>query len=159
MTANVIVRTAVEADHPKLAALRWVWSPPPEPQTPELLSDFTEWLTAWMTAHRDDVVCKIAVVGEQLVGMAWLAVYERIPNPGQSRRITGDVQSVFVLRAHRGHGIGRLLMSELCAAADELGIPSVSVRSSPAAAAFYERLGFARSPLFLERSRPASSDA
>jgi GNAT superfamily N-acetyltransferase len=157
MDAEVVVRTADERDVDRLAALRWVWALPGEPVAPEPLRDFTSWLADWMTAHRDDVLCKIAVADGELVGMAWLAIYERVPNPDDRRRRTGDVQSVFVLPPFRGRGIGRRLMSELCAAADGLGIPTVTVRSSAAAMPFYERLGFTRSQFNVERQSPRSS--
>src|SRR5687768_2933631 len=97
MESGFVVRSADERDIDQLAALRWVWALPNEPAEPEPLRDFTVWLADWMTAHRDDVLCKIAVAGGELVGMAWLAIYERVPNPNQRRRRTGDVQSVFVL--------------------------------------------------------------
>ncbi|MFC0681480.1 GNAT family N-acetyltransferase [Lysobacter korlensis] len=155
MHPHVVVRTAEERDIGELAALRWVWSPPAQPDDREALRDFTEWLADWMTAHRDDVLCKIAVADGRLIGMAWLAIYERVPNPDDRRRRTGDVQSVFVLPRFRGRGVGRRLMSELCAAADDLGIPTVTVRSSASAMPFYERLGFTPSEFDVERHRPA----
>ena len=152
MHRDVVVRTAEERDIEDLAALRWVWSPPRDPGSPGALQEFTEWLADWMTAHRNDVVCKIAIADGRLIGMAWLAIYERIPNPDDRPRRTGDVQSVFVLPEFRGHGIGRRLMTELCAAADDLRIPTVTVRSSAAAMPFYERLGFVRSEHDLSRT-------
>jgi GNAT superfamily N-acetyltransferase len=157
MESGVLVRTADEHDIDQLAALRWVWALPGEPAEPEPLRDFTAWLADWMTAHRDDVLCKIAVADGELVGMAWLAIYERVPNPNDRPRRTGDVQSVFVLPPFRGRGIGRRLMSALCAAADELGIPTVTVRSSATAMPFYERLGFTRSEFNVERQAPRSA--
>jgi GNAT superfamily N-acetyltransferase len=156
MHPDVVVRTAEEGDIDDLAALRWVWSPPKDPTRPGALRDFTDWLADWMTAHRNDIVCKIAVADGHLVGMAWLAIYERVPNPDDRPRRTGDVQSVFVLPEFRGRGIGRRLMTELCGAADELGIPTVTVRSSAAAMPFYERLGFTRSEFNVERQAPGA---
>ena len=156
MSSNVVVRMAEERDVGALAGLRWVWSPPAEPDTPGSRRDYAEWLGNWMTAHRDDVLCAVAVLDGRLVGMAWLAIYERVPNPGARRRRTGDVQSVFVLEEHRGLGIGRHLITLLCAAADELGLPSITVWSSVAAREFYERLGFSSPELLLERRIPAT---
>ena len=149
MTSNLVIRTAEERDIDDVAALRRVWAPPADPDQPA--AEFAAFLSDWMTAHRDDILCKIAVLDGRLIGMAWLALYERVPNPDDRNRRTGDLQSVFVLPEHRGRGIGTQLVSAVCRAADELGIRSVTVWSSAAASALYSRLGFARRDLLLER--------
>ena len=154
MTSNVVVRMAEQSDLTDLAALRWVWSPPADPDDREALRQFTEFLAGWMTTHRDDVLCALGLAEGRLIGMAWLAIYERVPNPGNRQRRTGDLQSVFVLPQHRGQGTGRRLVSRLCAAADDLGITSITVRSNATAQEFYQRLGFARPELLLERQTP-----
>jgi N-acetylglutamate synthase-like GNAT family acetyltransferase len=48
-------------------------------------------------------------------------------------------------------GIGEQLVRTLCAAADELGIPRLTVHSSHRAVALYERVGFEHSGVLLQR--------
>jgi GNAT superfamily N-acetyltransferase len=52
------------------------------------------------------------------------------------------VRAVFVAPDAQAHGIGRLLMAEVERTARERNIPSLTVRSSVTAEAFYARLGF-----------------
>ena len=83
--------------------------------------------------------------------MAWLIIFERVPDIRDQRRRTGDLQSVFVRPAFRGAGVGRQLISGLVAFADELGIPRVTVSANSRAASLYESQGFVATPTLLER--------
>jgi GNAT superfamily N-acetyltransferase len=116
---------------------------------------YADALSSWMDRMGDRVICRIAVLGGGLVGMGWLVVSERVPDFGDRKRRTGDVQSMYVVPAKRGHGIGRALLDALCAAADERGLPRVTVRSSPRAVPLYESAGFATGPTLLDRDRPS----
>lgn len=107
-----------------------------------------------MAERGDASVCKLAVLEGELVGMAWLAVFDRVPNPGALHRLSGDVQSVFVVPEHRGRGLGRRLMEAICDTADDLGIRKLTVDANDAALPFYHRLGFTHSHVLLQRERP-----
>jgi GNAT superfamily N-acetyltransferase len=157
MSTGVVVRTAAAADLPALAVLRWRWARPGEPVQPDVLRDFRALLGDWMARQGEASVCKIAVLGEELVGMAWLAVFDRVPNPGDEHRLSGDVQSVFVIPEHRGLGIGRQLVEAVCRAADDLGIRKLTVDSGDEAVPFYQHLGFSRSDRLLVREVPLPS--
>lgn len=142
MAPDLVVRSATPDDAPALAALRWRWAVPDRtPRDAEAL-EFAEALRRWMEEHGERSVCQIAVLEGEPVGMAWLAVFERAPNPGDLVRRSGDVQSVFVLPEHQGSGIGRRLMEAICAAADSLGVRKLTLDARDAAVPFYERLGF-----------------
>jgi GNAT superfamily N-acetyltransferase len=154
MSSDIVVRTATPADMSDLAALRWRWALPEKTAQPAALRDFSSALEQWMTLQREVSVCKIALLDAELVGMAWLAVFDRVPNPDDLRRRSGDVQSVFVVPEHRGLGIGRRLMAAICEAADNLGIRKLTVDSNDEAFPFYEHIGFTRSDLLLQRERP-----
>jgi GNAT superfamily N-acetyltransferase len=148
---SVAIETATIAHLPRLAVLRWRWARPDETATPAALREFGSALGDWMTRQGDASIGKLAVLDSELVGMAWLAVFDRVPNPGDLNRRSGDVQSVFVVPEHRGHGIGRLLMEAICETADGLGIRKLTVDSSAAAVPFYQRFGFTLNDQLLQR--------
>jgi GNAT superfamily N-acetyltransferase len=154
MSSDIAVRTATPADISALATLRWRWAPPEKTAQPDALRDFSSALEQWMTLQREVSVCKIALLDAELVGMAWLAVFDRVPNPDDLRRRSGDVQSVFGVPEHRGLGIGRRLMEAICETADNLGIKKLTVDSNDKAVPFYEHIGFTRPGLLLQRERP-----
>jgi GNAT superfamily N-acetyltransferase len=115
---------------------------------------YADELSAWMDRMGERVLCRVAIMGDQLVGMAWLAVFERVPDFGDRRRKTGDLQSVYVVPGKRGHGIGLALIGALCTEADQRGIVRVTVRSSTPGIALYEAAGFRTGPTLLDRVRP-----
>ena len=104
-----------------------------------------------MLERGEQSVCMVASVGGQVVGMAWLAVFHRAPNTGDLVRLSGDVQSVFVLPSHRGRGIGQAMMQALVDEADARGIRRVTVSSSSKARPVYERVGFRVPERLLQR--------
>ena len=83
--------------------------------------------------------------------MAWLAVFDRVPNPDSFVRLSGDIQSVYVVPEQRGLGVATRMVEMLVEIADARGIASISADSSEQALAFYHRLGFRRSLLLLQR--------
>lgn len=146
------IRFATADDADALGALRHVWSPPEgPPASTASRNEFAAHLGQWMRARADNLVCVVAEADAELVGMAWLVIFERVPNPGQRRRLNGDVQSVFVDPEYRGHGLGYRLVRSLCEAADTRGLVKVTVHSSEKALTLYERLGFRVSGRLLER--------
>lgn len=90
--------------------------------------------------------------------MAWLALVPRVPRPGRIGRLSADVQSVFVVPAHRGRGIGAALVEAVTQHALQLGAAHVTVHSSEGAVPLYERLGFTSSRLLLQAPAPALVD-
>jgi GNAT superfamily N-acetyltransferase len=111
-------------------------------------------LAAWMDRMGDRVVCRVAAVGDDLVGMCWLVLYERMPDFEARKGKGGIVQSLYVLPSKRGRGIGIALVQALCAVADERGIPRVSVRAT-GGTAVWEAAGFRGSARLLDREGPA----
>ncbi|MFC5264736.1 GNAT family N-acetyltransferase [Kribbella qitaiheensis] len=151
---SAVIRTATPGDLPALTALRWRWARSERVARPDELREFGSALGQWMEERGDTSVCKLADLEGELVGMAWLAVFDRVPNPGDLHRLSGDVQSVFVVPEHRGRGLGRRLMEAICQTADDLGIRKLTVDANDAALPFYDRLGFTRSRVLLQRERP-----
>jgi GNAT superfamily N-acetyltransferase len=115
---------------------------------------YADQLSAWMDRMGDRMLCRVAVIGEDLIGMAWLVVFERVPDFGEVKRKTGDLQSVYVVPGKRGHGVGLALVSSLCAEADRRGVARLSVHSSSPGIALYEAAGFQRAATLLFRDAP-----
>lgn len=151
MPSEPVIRVATPDDAPALAMLRWRWAVPDRSPSEDEAREFAGALRRWMEQRGEQSVCQVAVLEGELVGMAWLAVFERAPNPGDVVRRSGDVQSVFVLPEHQGTGIGRRLMVAVCAAADRLGVRKVTLDAREAAVPFYERLGFSTRNHLMQR--------
>ncbi|MFD2023989.1 GNAT family N-acetyltransferase [Promicromonospora aerolata] len=151
MPTDLVIRTATPDDARALSALRWRWAVPDRPPSAAEAQEFAGALRQWMEERGDRSVCTIAVLDAELVGMAWLAVFERAPNPGDLVRRSGDVQSVFVLPEHQGRGIGRRLMEAVCATADALGVRKLTLDARETAVPFYERLGFSARNTLMQR--------
>jgi GNAT superfamily N-acetyltransferase len=119
---------------------------------------YADELSAWMDRMGDRMVCRVAVIGDDLVGMGWLVVFERVPDFGDRRRKTGDLQSVYVMPGKRGHGIGLALIDALCAEADRRGVARLTVHSSTPGIALYEAAGFRTGPTLLDRAAQPSPE-
>lgn len=154
MTSRVRVREAVSADVESLAELKEEWAALPTSPTSAERADFTAALGKWMETHGSSVICYVAELDADLVGMAWLVIFERVPDIHHHQRRTGDIQSVYVQPDHRGSGIGSRLIAALVSAADELQIPRVTVSANSRAATLYEAHGFTATPTLLERRAP-----
>jgi GNAT superfamily N-acetyltransferase len=95
-----------------------------------------------MAEHHATHVPFLVEVGGSSVGMAWLVIIERIPGPENWKRLSGFLQSVYVLPEHRNDGLGSVLMERLIDAARREGLEYLSVHPSPRSFPFYRRLGF-----------------
>lgn len=115
---------------------------------------YADELSAWMDRMGDRMLCRVAVMGDMLVGMGWLVVFERVPDFGDRRRKTGDLQSVYVTPGKRGHGIGLALVEALCAEADRRGVARLTVHASTPAIELYEAAGFHTGATLLDRRNP-----
>jgi GNAT superfamily N-acetyltransferase len=148
------ISIASDADAADLALLKAHWMRPHDAAlVPDeaALRSFAPVLASWMRERGDQSLCVIARVHGQPVGMAWLAIYHRVPNIGDVERRSGDVQSVLVLPGFRGRGIGHAMMQVLVDEADRRGIRQLSVSTTPMARRTYEGVGFRGDPRLLER--------
>ena len=144
-------------DAGELARLLWLNSSPAERE--QSTGSFEADLAGWWAEHARSHIPFIARdPGPDVVGMAWLAVVPRVPRPGRLARLSADIQSVFVLPAQRGRGIGTALVRAVTDHAVRLGAAHVTVHSSEGAVTLYERLGFTSSPLLLQTPAPALVD-
>lgn len=148
---NVDIRRATVGDAHGLACLKIEWAElEPLPSAAEV-HEFADALSAWIVRQSDSLVVEVAVAGGQVVGMAWMVLFERTPDFADRRRLTADIQSVYVSPPHRNRGIGRRLVDALCDAADARGVARILVTASARSVPLYGRSGFENSPLLLER--------
>lgn len=153
----VTVRPASDADAAALGGLRWRRATQDHGHQGDNLDEFVATLAGWMRAHPGHRAF-VAEAGGEVVGMAWLAVLDRVPTANKYSRRGGDVQSVFVLPELRDHGIGARLMSAVLDEARRLGLEHVTVHSSARAVPFYRRNGWAHDPETLNWSSAGPPD-
>lgn len=145
---DVTVRRASDVDAPALAGLRWRRATQERGYQGDNLDEFVATLGDWMRGHPEHRAFVAEAAGE-VVGMAWLAVVDRVPTANKYARRGGDVQSVFVVPELRDRRVGALLMSAVLNEARRLGLEHVTVHSSPRAVPFYERNGWGHDPEWL----------
>jgi GNAT superfamily N-acetyltransferase len=145
---DVTVRRATDADAPDLARLRWQRATRERGHQGENLEEFVATLGAWMRGHPEHRAFVAEATGD-VVGMAWLAVLDRVPTANKYARRCGDVQSVFVVPERRDRRVGALLMSAVLDEARRLKLEHVTVHSSSRAVRFYERNGWVHDPEWL----------
>lgn len=148
----VRIREPGDADLEGLADLKIAWSGTTRVPRRDRAA-FREDLAAWLRRMGEAATCRVAADDGAVVGMAWLVVFERVPDLGDRQRRTADIQSVFVLPGYRGCGIVRAMVDALLAEVDRRGVPRTTVHSSLGAVGLYERAGFGASARLLERRR------
>ena len=96
--------------------------------------------TSLFLAHRNGIA----------IGMAWLALVDRVPGPEYFTRRSAYVQSVYVLPGERSEGVGTALMKAVLDHARHLSLDYVAVHPSERTFALYRRLGFTETDRVLE---------
>ncbi|MGW5668923.1 N-acetyltransferase family protein [Micromonospora sp. NPDC003776] len=139
---HVTVRKASEADAPALGGLRWRRLAEERGYTGTDRVDFLARFASWMADHVSTHLPFVAEVSDEVVGMAWLMVGDRVPTPERRLRRSGDVQSVYVVPELRDSGIGAALLEAVLVEARSLDLKHVTVHSSERAVRFYQRVGF-----------------
>ncbi|KQR54516.1 acetyltransferase [Leifsonia sp. Leaf336] len=139
--AVVEVRPARPAEWIAVGGLRWdsnrEFGGAPEDTRESFAARFAAW-----AAGRRSHECFVAVEGDRVLGMAWLAIVDRVPSARLFERASGDLQCAYVVPDRRDDGIGGRLIDAVLARAAELGLERVTVHSSPRAVPVYERHGF-----------------
>jgi GNAT superfamily N-acetyltransferase len=140
----VTIRRAGLDDAKALARLRWLWRTVERGEHGLSEAEFEAAFTRWWSTRPTGHVAYIAERTGEAVGMAWLAVFDRMPQPRQLERLAGNVQSVFVLEEYRNRGTGRALVDAVIREAKSRGLGYLIVHPSMRAYPLYERLGFAQ---------------
>jgi GNAT superfamily N-acetyltransferase len=152
-----VVRGSRPVDLPAVARLRWTWAHERGSTSPLTRAEFEAAFIEWSLAHTAAHHCVVAAQNDELIGMAWLAVLDRVPNARNLERRSGDLQAVYVLPERRGHGIGTRLVDHLILRSYELGLERVTVHSSERATDVYLRSGFTTSRQLLLHHLPGAS--
>lgn len=147
---DIAIRAARDDELPLLADMRWRWvvdrGDRPTIAREEFVDSFVTWARAHAQGHRPLVMLR----GDDVIGMAWLAIQPRVPAPHATARAVGDLQCVYVVPEHRASGHGDRMIGAVLELADELDLEWVTVHSSERAVTAYERRGFAVSPRLLQ---------
>jgi GNAT superfamily N-acetyltransferase len=146
---NSVIRIAVTADGPALAALRRTWTAEDHGEVED--ERFEARFLDWYERESARRITWLAEVSGEPVGMMNLALFERMPRPGRVVGIWGYLANAFVLEPYRNNGIGGLLLNALLDHADAHGYVRVVLRASQPAIPFYLRAGFTADGDFLIR--------
>jgi GNAT superfamily N-acetyltransferase len=139
---QIIVRKAAAADAATLAGFRLEALAEGGGDAATNGDGFVESFAAWVCDHLATHLGFVAEMGDDVVGMAWMMVAERVPSPERQCRRLGDVQSVYVMPPLRGRGIGTALLEAVLAEAARLGLEHVTVHANDRALRLYQRAGF-----------------
>jgi GNAT superfamily N-acetyltransferase len=146
---DITIRPAEPAELDTVAGLRWQWVLENDGETVTTREEFVRHFVDWARENAGSHRCMVVVRDDTIIGMAWLAVLQRVPSPRALRRASGDLQCVYVVPGARDGGVGGRLVDAVLARARELGLERVTVHSSPRAIPAYARRGFASSPRLL----------
>ncbi|GAA2067311.1 GNAT family N-acetyltransferase [Leifsonia soli] len=138
---DIEVRPALPEEWAAVGGLRWDYLQELEGEADASRDSFAAQFAAWAATHTSHQ-CFVAVSPGRVLGMAWLAVTDRVPSARKFERASGDLQCAYVAPDQRNRGIGGQLIEAVLARAAELGLERVTVHSSPRAVAVYERHGF-----------------
>ncbi len=150
LTHPVSIRQADDRDVPALAALRRLWS---EEQDGRTLGDdtFEDQFAQWYATESARRVTFLAQINSNAVGMVNLAIFERMPRPGQPASRWGYLGNAFVLPAHRNQGIGTSLLDALIAHAQGTGCVRIVLSPTDRSLPFYRQAKFGPATMLLAR--------
>lgn len=138
---DACARRGGPSDADALARLRWIWRAVERNEVGDP-NRFREDFATWISQHERTHVPYLVEVDGYAVGMAWLAIIERIPGPEIWKRLSGHIQSVYVTAEQREGGLGSLLIGQLIEDARREGVDYLFVHPSPRSFPFYRRRGF-----------------
>ena len=147
---SLLLRVAGVSDVEHLARLRYQWRAGERGESGLDEPSFERSLRSWMEDHSASHIPFLALRNGGAIGMAWLALVDRVPGPEHFTRRSAYVQSVFVISPERSNGIGTSLMELVLAHARELFLDYVAVHPSGRSLPLYQRLGFRDTDRVLE---------
>ena len=133
-----------------MATLRWEWLAENGSADLGEREDFVRHFVTWARENAGSHRCTVLARDDRVIGMAWLAVVQRVPTPRAPRRASGDLQCVYVVPEARDGGLGGRLIQAVLDGARELGLERVTVHSTTRAIPAYARSGFQGSPRLLQ---------
>jgi GNAT superfamily N-acetyltransferase len=150
--ADIVIRRAGDADLTAITALRSEWTLEWDGAAAD--PGFARRFAEWFERESERRITWLAEVDGRAVGMMNLAVFDRMPRPGEPPSSWGYLANAFVLPAYRDRGIGGKLLGALLGYADAHRFARVVLSPSQRAIPFYERAGFAPANSLLLRALP-----
>lgn len=148
--AAIDIRRARDTELEATVRLRWRWTLERGIEAAVAEAQYVARTAQWARDHATSHLPHVAVASDgEIVGMAWLALTERVPTVTSSDRWSGDLQSCYVLPSHRGAGIGGRLVDAVLATASGYGAEHVTVHATAESARLYARHGFRENPRLL----------
>jgi GNAT superfamily N-acetyltransferase len=151
--SGILIRPAVAVDSAALARLRYEFRASIAAAA-ESEAAFLERCTAWMGERlRPGATwrCWVAQVSEAIVGSAWLQLIEKLPNPVAEPELHGYISSLYVQPAHRGAGLGSLLLAACLGECQARAVDAAILWPTPRSRSLYLRHGFAVHDDLMER--------
>jgi GNAT superfamily N-acetyltransferase len=151
--SGILIRPAVAADSAALASLRYEFRAGIAAAA-ESEAAFLERCTAWMGERLRPGAswrCWVAQMSEAIVGSAWLQLIEKLPNPVAEPELHGYISSLYVQPAHRGAGLGSLLLAACLGECEARAVDAAILWPTPRSRSLYLRHGFAVRDDLMER--------
>jgi GNAT superfamily N-acetyltransferase len=142
---SVTIRTAGPDDVPRIARMRAAWT---EEYAGEAIDDeaFLARFEEWFARESDQRVTWLAEQDGAPVGMLNMLVFTRMPRPRRPEETRpsqwGYIANVFVEEAVRNAGVGRRLLDQATAYAEEHGFARIVLSPTERSVPFYSRAGF-----------------
>lgn len=147
--ADQQIRRAADHELEQVVRLRWLWTRERGQAAGDEQTHMRN-AAAWARAHSDTHLPHVAVDADgTIIAMAWLALTPRVATTASLDRVSGDLQSCYVLPEHRGRGIGGALVRAVLDTARSVGAEHVTVKATEDGAKLYSRNGFVEHPLLL----------
>jgi GNAT superfamily N-acetyltransferase len=147
---TLLVRPATVSDVGDLARLRYAWRAGERGERGLDQRSFETSLRAWMEEHRSTHLPFLALRDGHPIGMAWIALVDRVPGPEHLIRRSAYIQSAYVVAGERSKGVGTRLLTFVLDHAQRLGLDYLAVHPSERSFSLYGRLGFAETDRVLE---------
>ncbi len=157
MAASFVIRQATSADAETLARLRYefrIMLDPPVESVDAFISRCTTWITGHLGAG-GSWCCWIAEHSGTAIGMIWLSLLEKIPNPVGELEAYGYITNFYVQTDHRGSGVSRRLLAAAIEECDRRHVFSTILWPTPTSRPLYARHGFAAPRTIMERRADA----
>lgn len=161
-TAPPTIRPATPAEARSLAELRYEFRAALDPAS-ETAAQFVPRCESWMGPRlgpESPWRCWIAEAGGRAVGMAWVMIIDKLPNPVAEPERHAYVSSLYVTPDTRGHGLGSQLLATAVRTCESLGCDAIFLWPTARSRSLYLRHGFAvREDLLERRAAPVPAHA
>lgn len=113
----------------------------PEPTAGEV-EEFAGALRTWVQQEQQHRTFYLVHLGQELIGMASMLAYRRMPKPGTAPGVWCYVGNLYVEARHRGAGVGQRLLTAMLDDAREWGAVRAVLSPSARSVPLYRRTGF-----------------